>query len=116
MIDRSEYRWEKSFSLGLTRRLCLLVFDYSYLVRVPTSVCGAAFVFWLAKHNGLVSLKTAIYASASTFCAIGAGFSLNDVTDACEDRVNNPWRPVAKGSISARSAILTSGTLAILAL
>jgi len=92
------------------------IFDYGYLVRLPTSFGGAAFVFWLAKHNGLVDLRTSVYAAGATFCAIAAGFSLNDATDAREDQVNNPYRPVARGSISVGSAIFAYAALAILGL
>jgi 4-hydroxybenzoate polyprenyltransferase len=45
------------------------------------------------------------YAGAATFCAIGAGFSLNDAADYREDLINNPSRPIARGSLHATSGI-----------
>lgn len=86
-------------------RLCRRIWDYSYLLRLPTSTSGAAFVFWLAQYHGSVGWKTSAYAGAATFCAIGAGFSLNDAADYREDRINNPSRPIARGSLRITSGV-----------
>ena len=59
---------------------------------------------------------SAALASAATFCAIAAGFSLNDRLDIYEDQINNRARPVASGSVSRRSAVAVYCVCAITAI
>lgn len=95
----------KNNKLKSTIRLCRRIWDYSYLLRLPTSTSGGVFVFWLARYHGSAGWKASAYAGAATFCALGAWFSLNDATDYREDRINNPSRPIARGSLRVVSGV-----------
>lgn len=87
-----------------------------YLARVPTSFTGSAFVFLLARRADCLSPSAARYTAAASFLAIAAGFALNDAIDFREDRVNNRWRPVARGLLEASAAVRTYQILAAAAL
>jgi 4-hydroxybenzoate polyprenyltransferase len=102
-----------SKSLGQRKRIFERIWAWSHLVRFATSASGAAFVFLLAIQGQ--SSGIAVTIAAATFCALGSGFALNDAVDIREDRVNNPGRPVARGEISQKAAILAYLTLSVAA-
>jgi 4-hydroxybenzoate polyprenyltransferase len=85
-------------------------------MRVFSSANGALLVYWLARRAGAADPWRCLLVALASFCAIAAAFSLNDATDAQEDRVNNATRPVAAGKISVRAAIAVYIVLAVLAL
>lgn len=99
-------------SANVTRRLLA----YVYLARVPTSFTGSAFVFLLARRFYCLNSSAARYTAAASFLAISAGFALNDARDVTEDRVNNRWRPVARGLLEPDAAVRTYQILAVAAL
>ncbi len=105
--ERGEWGNAAARNSKLRSMICLArrIWDCSYLLRLPSSTSGGAFVFWLARTQGSASLKTSACAAAATFCVIGAGFSLNDATDYREDRINNPSRPIARGSLPVASGV-----------
>lgn len=79
--------------------------DYLVLSRLHNCLLAAASVLigsYLA--NPAMTLASLIGATATLLVAAG-GYALNDVYDIGTDRMNKPWRAVASGRISKRSAI-----------
>ena len=67
---------------------------------------------FVALGSGVVSaVEPTVVATVVTVLATGAGNAINDYFDREVDRINNPERPLPRGSVAPRTAILFSALL-----
>jgi geranylgeranylglycerol-phosphate geranylgeranyltransferase len=92
--------------------------DLVILVRLPSCLAGGASVLLgmhLAAGKGGLSLQIAWPGVLSMFFAVAAANAVNDVLDIDTDTVGKPNRPLPTGRLTARSALVVSGTAALAA-
>jgi geranylgeranylglycerol-phosphate geranylgeranyltransferase len=75
---------------------------------------AVALGYWIAdSHYPLRSLLLLMLAG---ICCVGFGNSINDICDAQADKINHPDRPIPKGDIHPRAALIWALVLAAAAL
>ncbi|ERG96960.1 geranylgeranylglycerol-phosphate geranylgeranyltransferase [Haloquadratum walsbyi] len=88
------------------------------LMRIGNAVAAGVLTFTGAFVAGGLAV-TAIHligAIAATIFATAAGNAINDYFDRAIDRINRPMRPIPRGAISERGAIIFSGLLFVAAI
>ena len=60
---------------------------------------------------GLAEVDALVAAVVATVCATAAGNAINDYFDRDIDRINRPDRPIPRGAVSPRAALVFSGVL-----
>jgi geranylgeranylglycerol-phosphate geranylgeranyltransferase len=90
---------------------------YLELTRPGNAVAAGVLTFTGAfVAGGAVARPVAVSAAvAATMLATGAGNAINDYFDRDIDRINRPERPIPRGAVSPRGALLFSLSLLVLA-
>jgi geranylgeranylglycerol-phosphate geranylgeranyltransferase len=88
------------------------------LMRIGNAVAAGILTFTGAFVAGglAVTATHVIGAVAATIFATAAGNAINDYFDRTIDRINRPMRPIPRGAISERGAVVFSGLLFIAAI
>lgn len=94
-----------------------IILPYIKIIRLPNALMAGAAVFlgfWLSDSG--FSLMRLIFLILAATASISFGNVVNDIKDIASDKISHPERPLPRGEMSLRSALIFSILLASLAL
>ncbi len=79
-------------------------------INIVLSAVGVSLGFWLTDVSA--PLTDVVLLILTVTCAVGYGNVINDIKDAPGDRINHPDRPLPRGDVSPKGALIFAALLA----